>query len=237
MWQEQFELYLQVIRGSKDETIKQYARNALPALGRLLGKIGYPQYDSLYDVNSFRLLCEIEEKLLTNTEYLRLNKDGHRMYSSGLHAYMRYAKGTWTIDGKENRLTLIDHPMPKRNAHIVRDSFIPNRDRIIVRQVIASEDYLCECDQEHQTFIADSDHKPYMEGHHLVPLQFQAEFDNSLDVYANVLSLCPTCHRMLHHAEKGQRERTAKLLFERRQDRLCDAGIRLGVKEFLELLH
>ena len=33
----------------------------------------------------------------------------------------------------------------------------------------------------------------------LIPMKKQQTFSTSLDVYANVVCLCPVCHRLLHY--------------------------------------
>lgn len=64
-------------------------------------------------------------------------------------------------------------------------------------------DFKCECefDPTHRTFIRKRDSMPYTEPHHLVPLEYYAEFDVSLDVEENIVSLCSTCHNQLHYGK------------------------------------
>ena len=38
-----------------------------------------------------------------------------------------------------------------------------------------------------------------MEAHHLIPLRMQHDFENSLDVVGNIVSICPNCHRLIHY--------------------------------------
>lgn len=60
--------------------------------------------------------------------------------------------------------------------------------------------YKCDLDSSHQSFITKNG-KPYMEAHHLIPLNAQDDFEHSLDVDANIVCLCPNCHRKLHFGE------------------------------------
>ncbi|WAG56628.1 hypothetical protein LL033_05120 [Clostridium estertheticum] len=62
-----------------------------------------------------------------------------------------------------------------------------------------------------------------MEPHHLIPLQYSDEFENSLDVVANIISLCSGCHNKFHYGE-GARELIEKLRNERK-DEIEKAGI------------
>jgi hypothetical protein len=74
--------------------------------------------------------------------------------------------------------------MVKRLATYVRSP-------ILKKQVIEIADYKCELNASHTTFIAKSNNKPYMEGHHARPMNAQENFHVSLDIYANIICLCP----------------------------------------------
>ena len=64
----------------------------------------------------------------------------------------------------------------------------------------------CEFDDSHVTFTAKRTGHPYMEGHHAVPMKYQDKFEHSLDVYANVVCLCPIYHRLLHYSVESEKE-------------------------------
>jgi 5-methylcytosine-specific restriction protein A len=59
---------------------------------------------------------------------------------------------------------------------------------------------MCESNPEHTTFVAKSSGKYYVEAHHLIPVSEEGSFEHSIDVPANILCLCPTCHRKFQHA-------------------------------------
>jgi 5-methylcytosine-specific restriction protein A len=86
------------------------------------------------------------------------------------------------------------------------------------------------------TFIARSTGQAYMEGHHLIPMKYQSQFDCGIDVYANVVCLCPTCHRLLHFGRDTERRHAVEQLFDLRSERLIHSGIDLSKKDFLELV-
>jgi 5-methylcytosine-specific restriction protein A len=86
------------------------------------------------------------------------------------------------------------------------------------------------------TFIARSTGQAYMEGHHLIPMKYQSQFDCGIDVYANVVCLCPTCHRLLHFGRDPERRYAVEQLFDLRSERLIHSGIDLSKKDFLELV-
>lgn len=55
----------------------------------------------------------------------------------------------------------------------------------------------CEINRIIKLLPAKSTGHPYMEGHHVVPLKYQNKFNNSLDVYANIICLCPDMSQII----------------------------------------
>lgn len=84
--------------------------------------------------------------------------------------------------------------------------------------------YKCEINSEHTTFTAKSTGHPYMEGHHVVPLKFQNKFSKNLDIYANVVCLCPVCHRLLHYGVEREKQIAVDKIYYERADRLAASG-------------
>ena len=66
--------------------------------------------------------------------------------------------------------------------------------------------YVCEINAAHESFIAAKNNKPYMEGHHAIPMHLQPRFQSGLDVYANIVCLCPVCHRRIHYGVADDKE-------------------------------
>ena len=114
-------------------------------------------------------------------------------------------------------------------------SFGWNRDRVIVEQVLKADKYKCEIDSSHKTFIARKNDELYLEGHHLIPISRQDEFEKSLDVYANIIGLCPNCHRQLHFGRKSDVRDILKGLYDLRAERFAKSGIVVSKDEFLAL--
>ena len=76
--------------------------------------------------------------------------------------------------------------------------------------------------------------KPYFEGHHIIPLARQIDFTYSLDCYANIIILCPTCHRLFHFGRKSDKEDLLAEVYDKRSDRYEHAGILLTIDDFLK---
>lgn len=90
--------------------------------------------------------------------------------------------------------------------------------------------FKCEIDAQHKTFINKSG-KNFIECHHLIPLKYQDEFKYSLDVFANIVCLCPLCHRIIHNAKNSEKE-VAEIYKKRIKD-LKKAGIEISKEKLL----
>lgn len=75
------------------------------------------------------------------------------------------------------------------------------RDRLVKIHALINANYTCELNPSHKTFISKTNGKPFMQAHHLIPLEFEYLFPYSLDVEANVVSLCSMCHDEIHYGQ------------------------------------
>ena len=93
--------------------------------------------------------------------------------------------------------------------------------------------YLCELGDRNkcQYFTSKASNKNFLEAHHLVQMEFSNDFENSIDVIANLIALCPNCHRRLHHAKDEDRVRDIEYLFSKRKEQLVSKGINIKLKE------
>ncbi|MED5121606.1 DUF3578 domain-containing protein [Priestia megaterium] len=91
--------------------------------------------------------------------------------------------------------------------------------------------YTCEIDSSHETFISKSTNMPYVESHHLIPMGKQGEFQYDLDQLANLISLCPLCHRLIHLGTDVDKEKLLRKLYDQRKERLENIGIEINFSE------
>ena len=72
-----------------------------------------------------------------------------------------------------------------------------------------------------------------MEAHHLIPISVCKEFSTNIDIPENIVCLCPSCHREIHHGEES--ERMISELYEERKEALEKKNIKLsdGLKKLL----
>ena len=73
----------------------------------------------------------------------------------------------------------------------------------------------------------------YVEAHHLIPMEFQDLFSNSIDVEANVVSLCSICHDQIHHGRMADKRMIITDLFNKRATRLSNAGISISLQQLI----
>lgn len=87
----------------------------------------------------------------------------------------------------------------------------------------------CEYNTNHQTFISKRGIKPYMESHHLVPMSYQDLFEYTIDFADNIICLCPTCHRKIHSATDDVKKDMVLTFFKRRQHFYPKYGIKIDI--------
>lgn len=223
--------YLKIIRGSSNSTIQHYI-GALDTISSYLA--AQKKIDTtIYEITDLNNLQTIKEYLYKDPVFIDKDVRGHRMYSAGLNNYCRFASGD-SFDDIKDRISLMDFVIPRGNV-ITRKAETFNRSSIIKNQVIESVGYICEIDSLHQTFITESSHHPYMEGHHIIPMKMQKLFDNSLDVYANIICLCPICHRQLHFGLREDKIALLNKIYSARFERLHNCGLIVSNDDLIDL--
>lgn len=109
------------------------------------------------------------------------------------------------------------------------------RDASMSAAALDSAEHQCEINPKHQTFISNRSQLNYVEAHHFIPLEFQDDFDFSLDVPENILALCPNCHRQFHHAIAAFKKPLIETCYAKRRELLVKRGIGLTLKDVLRL--
>lgn len=227
---EYYSRYLKEVRGLSKSSVNHYL-DALNNISRRLKNKGLVKED-VYEIMDLNHLAYVREVLYQDPDFIELNERGRRMYSAGLNNYYRFASGEGFQSEKE-KIVKLDTPFEPEEPVTIQQT-VYMRSNILRTQVLEMADYCCEIDETHQTFIAENTNKPYMEGHHAIPMRFQEQFDHSLDVYANIICLCPLCHRRIHHGLSKDRELMANKIYLTRAERLANSGIELSRDNFLK---
>lgn len=229
---EYFWRYMVNIRGRKASTVKHYY-DALNNISKRLKEKNLVA-DSIYEIMDVEDLAKVRELLYCDQSFIDANKRGNHMYSAGFNNYYAFAtaQGFEKVNGRETEL---DVPIEVEPPEVI-SQIRWKRSTILREQAICMADYECEIDDTHISFIADKTKKPYMEGHHTIPISFQSEFENSLDVYANIVCLCPLCHKKIHFGMKNDRIYMIHKLYDLRATRLQKCGFDFSRNGFTDII-
>ena len=108
----------------------------------------------------------------------------------------------------------------------------PKRVPKIAADSLAHAEYLCEFDNADRTFLRKNG-RPYTEPHHLIPISKYKDFEYSLDVMENIVSLCSHCHNLLHYGRMEDKKVVLQKLYDERIDALKTVGLELTFDQLL----
>ena len=122
----------------------------------------------------------------------------------------------------------------EKTPPVVRDHIkIRPRNPAISVAALSYAKFLCEIDDEHPSFIRRKNNQNYVEPHHLVPMKYSDDFEVSLDVGANIVSLCSNCHNQIHYGRDY--EKLLEILYEKRKNMLRKVGINVTLEQLKEM--
>lgn len=104
----------------------------------------------------------------------------------------------------------------------------------IIKTANKLNDYTCIINKEHQTFILSNETK-YIEGHHIIPMCAQKDFEENLDRIENIATLCPLCHKAIHYANKTYKQELLSIIFNKdKQLELEKLGLKISLEDLLK---
>ena len=109
----------------------------------------------------------------------------------------------------------------------------PTTNPAIGKEAIKDSDFKCSANESHLTFIK-KDGSAYMEVHHLIPLEYQDEFEYKLDTKANLVPLCPLCHKFIHYGKPEDRNPLLIRLYNERKEALEKSGLYVTLDKLIE---
>ena len=124
-------------------------------------------------------------------------------------------------------------PQEKDEAVIRNHIKIWPRKATISANALIYARFQCEIDRAHPSFIRKRNNQNYVEPHHLVPMKYSDEFDVSLDVEENIVSLCSNCHKEIHYGRDY--EKLLEILYEKRKKLLEQVGIYVTLERLKEM--
>lgn len=131
-------------------------------------------------------------------------------------------KPTWSGEKKEKE---------KNSNSIYNLSY--KRDPKCAADALARAEYKCEANKKHKLFKRKSG-KDYTEPHHLIPLSKGKDFDYSVDVMENIVSLCSHCHNLLHYGRLEDKKPILEKLYNERKEALSNVGLEITFEKLLE---
>ena len=150
-------------------------------------------------------------------DFFYVDNTDNKTINEFVYGKNRNCKSNETVQGKDERKL-------KRNRSVF----------LLKKKVLKDSEYMCFINPEHETFITDNGTR-YMEAHHLVPYKFQPDFSSSLQVEANIVCLCPQCHRELHYGKR--RYELLEKLYDDRKESLREEGIEINTFDDLKKLY
>jgi 5-methylcytosine-specific restriction protein A len=223
-----FKRYLNQALHLSGRSVDHYI-SAIRTLGTLLNQ----EFSGcLFNVASLSEADRLISLLKSNPYYVKKNFTGNNMYSAALNHFRQFLELS-SVASKDTDIACMDSPKPKPAFSFETQSSGWARSPILKEQVIKVASYNCEVDSAHDTFISKISGFPYMEAHHIIPIRFQGQFDCSLDVYSNILCVCPNCHRLLHYGTSSCKQNILENLYQSRHERFYNCGIILSLEQFL----
>lgn len=221
------------------------------ALIRIILHVEKTQNTKIEDLGSVETFDEIN-KIRAEKGFQQFNNDKNRFYSAALSEYERFLKDNLKIIDLEIENKINEEILEKETKNLVVDKsqLVKGQEsrkkqvkyksfytypRSINEALYAKEkaDWRCEIQHTHTTFKTKSG-KNYVETHHLIPLAYQDDYEMTIDLAANLVCLCSSCHRLLHHAIFNQKIEILKKLYENRKESLRKFGINVSFDELIE---
>ncbi|WP_294359551.1 DUF3578 domain-containing protein [uncultured Clostridium sp.] len=176
------------------------------------------------EFNDFILLNSDNMFLDTTEEDSKFTLQAHEIISTDF------------TDAKLTHKEIIDKPINAPNPILKSNgSKTWPRSASIAANSLIHSNYKCSFDSTHPSFTSNKTKQTYMEPHHLIPLYEQSNFNVSLDVEANIVSLCSNCHNCIHYGVTKEKLIILKKLFLDRKDRLLQCGIDITFNQLLNM--
>lgn len=173
-------------------------------------------------------------KLHVRRKKLLLNKDKKNIYD------IEERKFNYTFVNLKTKEIILNRtveyslkPEKKCKPTIKNGIKIYPRSKKRTLNALAKSGYQCEYDLSHKSFLRKNIDIKYTEPHHLVPLSFSDQFEFSLDVEENIISLCSECHNNIHYGK--ERFKLLEKLYNERKDILKLAGIDITFAELKQM--
>lgn len=136
---------------------------------------------------------------------------------------------------KESEFTWNKTPKNKINDNYEINLQRYKRDIQVAQNALIRARFLCEYDIADRVFLRKGSKKQfYTEAHHLIPLSKSNEFEYSLDIEENIVSLCSHCHNLLHYGRIEDKEPILRKLYSERKKALFKCNLDITFEQLVE---
>src|SRR5699024_2288554 len=212
--------------------------------------IGYKKIfnDEIISINEFESYNKLK-KITKIDGFKEFNRKTNHFYSATLGCLLAYITQIHSkIENKvdkelndmdfsfENDSEVIEYEeistdtIKRKTKKLIKNTYYYPRNYKEALKSKENSNWSCEYNKSHETFINQINKKPHVEAHHLIPMAAQDLYDTSIDFASNIISLCPTCHRKIHHAVTEDKKEMIKYLFEKREETYKDKNIDIKLK-------
>lgn len=183
---------------------------------RLVGKVPYELNFLKKDVE----LSEIDDWKIVSNSSLLFGKYSSEGYEEEDEKVKRAIESSELVG---NTVAYVPSEVAKEEVKETKKGrkIYPRKKSVSINALMRANNQ-CEHNCKHGSFFRRNTNIKYMEPHHLIPLHYHEEFEWSLDVEANVVSLCSECHNQIHY---GDGRKILKELWKKRSTELAAAKI------------
>jgi len=186
-----------------------------------------------------------EKGNITNKNLFKLNDEGKKIASQfEKKTYFTYVECSYDFDEVEPTIVSDNNLLDSFDSKVmvaVEKNNLQKRmgtDPKIKEMVIKLDNYTCQyaktIGELHKTGLSPEGH-PIVNAHHLIPMRAEKDFfPRSLDRPENIVTLCPTCHDILHYGSKEEKRRILEILYKKHIKRLNDSEIYISLEKLID---
>ena len=120
-----------------------------------------------------------------------------------------------------------------------RTSTIPERKPYIGKRAIKNANYICQNDSKHLTFLSKTTNKPFMEPHHLIPMEFANEIweqqNINIDCEENIVCLCPICHSAIHYGTDDVKKALIEKMYDLKIEDYSRIRLNISLDDLIDM--
>lgn len=218
----------------KSKAIIPRGYEACHIIGKYYPLAEFPSNDELInDLNEFLL---VYQKL---SELIGINRD-YKDYTELLlleknDSYIELKEKTYqeAINFENQKPSEINDDFKIRKDFVTNRQGVKQypRDKNMGIIALKKANYQCEFNTNFPTFINNVTGENYMEAHHLVPIEYAEQFEYDIDQPANIISLNPISHRMIHFATDDKKSEMIDYFYNLRSEGLKKQGISISLDQ------